>query len=1083
MSDVTTAEARALSVQGPARATIPFSLRAVERRALLPPYGSQAREIALRRLYRHPHNTLVQGAMAGLVSKVVSTPFEVVGPTEAESENAQAMLLNAHFGKGAEHLLSVSALNYLRHDRGVWWELIGYGHPDEALAGAPVAVSALDPIRCFPTGDATHPVWYYSTDGRIHRLHHTRVVHFVDMPDGDEDYPDTGLCALSRAVAIAEREILMGQYISTRLDDKPKPGLMLFKNIEETQYREAAARYLAERRAGRSDQDIFGEVFMLFGVDPHEMAGVEYVSYSEAPEKFDYIAYVQLDVKELALALGVDIQEIWELTGGGIGTGTQSQILHEKSKGKTLGRMRKMFERALNLSVLPPECEFRWQYRDSQEDSERAELAASWSNTVVTLGSDLSQQQRLQLLANQVEAFADVILDARGQVRLPDDDIEPAVPTITEDDENTEDEADAPDGAGFSFKDFDATSATFARAFSTLVNQARDGTLNRRSLGIRLRQQLRLLGEQAYRDGMAEGGAGDEALGSEDRAALQAWLSEQSRYVSHLTEEVVKQGLSDAQVEQRADAWATNSLGEIRLRGLASVKANQYMRWAMNSTAEHCPTCLKLNGQVHRLRDWLRYGFYPKASTLVCWSGCKCALEPAEGPAQGNLRGVRYIRLRKARKERSWWGTTATALTTRAVLLRKGSDGLRYIGLITSNAYADRDGEIVSERALRHWVASVWKGGRYAADNPLLFWHAGEPIGDVIWSDMRGPFLIEIAKERPTPFARRIFDLIARREAAWGVSHGFVDQAHDYDGRWKVYRRIAKKETSVLPLAFAANAFTTVKVKTMNPLRMRWLKKHAPEAAALERDLTRDAKQRQRKLEAAGVTRKAQRKAEPKQNVVTEKAIDAEALSESLAGFLDGVFAEAGVEAPEDLSERIAALIASLDDGEAPLDADAVAETLADASEELLAEEGADAPQDLQAQIATIIDEEEDMSEQVAARKPDPTKERLEKQTELLEDLLDDLAVLDDLAAEVKALKPLLELKAELADVRKDLRLLKRKLAGGPRAASTDGETEVDAEDGDDADVAEFKRQIKRLKNKGRADGLFADLFENGDAG
>lgn len=659
MSDVTTAEARALSVQGPARATIPFSLRAVERRALLPAYGSQAREIALRRLYRHPHNTLVQGALAGIVSKVVSTPFEVIGPTEADSENAQAMLLKAHFGKGAEHLLSVTALNYLRHDRGVWWELIGYGHPDEALIGAPVAISALDPIRCFPTGDATHPVWYYSTDGRIHRLHHTRVVHFVDMPDGDEDYPDTGLCALSRAVAIAEREILMGQYISTRLDDKPKPGLMLFKNIEETQYREAAARYLAERRAGRSDQDIFGEVFMLFGVDPHEMAGVEYVSYSEAPEKFDYIAYVQLDVKELALALGVDIQEIWELTGGGIGTGTQSQILHEKSKGKTLGRMRKMFERALNLHVLPPECEFRWQYRDSQEDSERANLAATWAGTIVTIGADLSQQQRLQLLANQVEAFADVILDARGQVRLPDDDIEPAVPIITEDDENTEGDEGEDGGENarrtIRLKDFDSTGAIFARAFTEAVNQALDGDINRRSLGIRLRQQLRRLGEQAYRDGMAEGGAGAATLKSSDRATLQAWLSEQSRYVSHFTDEVVKQGLSDGQVAQRADAWAANSLGEIHLRGLASVRPNQYMAWHMHDEAEHCLTCRKLNGQVHRVRDWLRYGFHPKASTLVCWSGCKCALEPAEGPAQGNLRGVRYVRLRKARKERSIW--------------------------------------------------------------------------------------------------------------------------------------------------------------------------------------------------------------------------------------------------------------------------------------------------------------------------------------------------------------------------------------------------------------------------------------------
>jgi hypothetical protein len=445
--------------------------------------------------------------------------------------------------------------------------------------------------------------------------------------------------------------------------------------------------------------------------------------------------------------------------------------------------------------------------------------------------------------------------------------------------------------------------------------------------------------------------------------------------------------------------------------------------------------------------------------------------------------------------------TARTGRVTSRVVILKGKDGLRYIGLITSNAYADRDGEIVAEDALKAWVNSVWKGGAYRASNPLLFWHAGQPIGDVIWSDMRGAFLIEIAKERRTPFARLIFNMIERGDIEWGVSHGFRDKAHDWDGRWKVYRRIAKKETSVLPLVFAANPFTSVKVKSMNLLRLGWLKKNAPDAAALEKRLTTDAKERQSKLERAGVTRKEKQQKLPlslkktekpsrksRKEIIEEKAIDPASLAENLTSFLDDVFAESGVEAPEDLNDRIAALIEALDGGEAPLDAEMVAETIADASEELLAEEGAEAPDDLQEQIAGIIDEEEAVEaeeETMSARKRRVVvnaaeKQRTEKQTELLEALLDDLSVLDEIAEVVKSLKPLIGLGKDMATVKKELRLLKRKMSGGPRAASGDDETEVgdDADEEEADDVAEFKQQIKRRKQKTRAEGMFNDLYD-----
>lgn len=449
---------------------------------------------------------------------------------------------------------------------------------------------------------------------------------------------------------------------------------------------------------------------------------------------------------------------------------------------------------------------------------------------------------------------------------------------------------------------------------------------------------------------------------------------------------------------------------------------------------------------------------------------------------------------------------------TSTAFVFKGQDGLRYIGLITSNAYVDRDGEIVAEDALKAWVNSVWKGGAYRAKNPLLFWHAGQPIGDVIWSDMRGAFLIEIAKERRTRFARLIFNLIERGTIKWGVSHGFRDKAHDFDGRWKVYRRIAKKETSILPLAFAANPFTTVKVKNMN-LRLSFLRRAAPEAAALEERLTNDAKARQRKLERAGVQRKQRKSAalnltkkrdekssrNRKKDEIEEKAIDPTSLAENLTSLLDGVFADAGVEAPADLNERIMALIESLDAEDAPVDVETVAEVVADTADELLAEEGAEAPDDLQEQITEVIEDEEAVEEEVASRKA-RTQRRVEKrnqqQTALLEELLDDMSMIGEIGESVnelsKAVKGLGGIVKEITQVKTELRQIKRKMQGGPRAASEDDDTilddgdddEDDADGGDDAeekDRRKFKEQMKRRKQKTRSDGMFGDLYENNE--
>lgn len=187
----------------------------------------------------------------------------------------------------------------------------------------------------------------------------------------------------------------------------------------------------------------------------------------------------------------------------------------------------------------------------------------------------------------------------------------------------------------------------------------------RKTLTQRLRKWLKDNGTQAYRDGMVEGGAAEDAeLDTDDRATILAWLSGQSTFTTHFSKEVFTKGLSELQVAQRAEAWVMNSLGEIRLKGMMAMKRNALMRWDIDPVAEHCGSCVKLNGQVHRLKDWVRYNLRPKSPQLLCWGGCKCTLVEVKGvkatgklsrvPLRKSARHVDYptfIRLWEADKE------------------------------------------------------------------------------------------------------------------------------------------------------------------------------------------------------------------------------------------------------------------------------------------------------------------------------------------------------------------------------------------------------------------------------------------------
>lgn len=158
-----------------------------------------------------------------------------------------------------------------------------------------------------------------------------------------------------------------------------------------------------------------------------------------------------------------------------------------------------------------------------------------------------------------------------------------------------------------------------------------------------------------------------------------------------------------------------------------------------------------------------------------------------------------------------------------AKMLPTDSDGLRLMLIITSNAYLDRTDEIIKLKALQEYADSCWDGDTFIGSNPLLVWHGGDPVGEIIYTDVQGAFLVEVAKELPdgvvnlanmgeSPIAstiKTVWDMMQAYPDS-GASHKFLHLAGDeLDSE---YDTILKVESSWLPRWAAANAFTDAEV-------------------------------------------------------------------------------------------------------------------------------------------------------------------------------------------------------------------------------------------------------------------------------
>lgn len=256
-----------------------FFMVSQARGVILPAWGSRDRERWLRAYSRHEYNYLGQIAFNAMISKVAGTPWEISGKRGVN--HFQDVLREANFGAGWTNFLGAFLWDYLTHDTGGFIEVIGPGNPMKAMTAAAVGIRVLDPLRCVPTGDPEYPVRYYSqTDSEIHLMHYTRVRQMVSLPSSDTLHPGTGSSALSRAIAIVQRQISMNRFIEARMDDKPAPGIVAINGMPRQQWEQALAEY--RRTQSADDTPEWGRQMFVYSNGPDQKVEVSQTTFSQA---------------------------------------------------------------------------------------------------------------------------------------------------------------------------------------------------------------------------------------------------------------------------------------------------------------------------------------------------------------------------------------------------------------------------------------------------------------------------------------------------------------------------------------------------------------------------------------------------------------------------------------------------------------------------------------------------------------------------------------------------------------------------------------------------------------------------------
>lgn len=367
------------------------------------PWWSEQRDVDLRNFWKRSDH--LSGAVYTMTSKISSIPFKVVPRDIGNKENYNKAIRMTEelesvpeFGGGWQGFITKFIEDYLTQDNGAFAEVIGAGRPDGPLIGRPVSIAHLDSSRCQRTGNAEYPVLYRSAQGKLHKLHFTRVMFASQMTSPIEDMFGVGFCAVSRCVGVAQTLMDIIQFKQEKLGSRPHRAILIPQGgMDPADI--ASAFELAESAMDSQGLSRYSKV-VLAGSSSMPEADLKMVELSQLPEGFDEQTSITLGMATIALAFGVDARELFPAMTAGA-TRADALLQHLKQRGKGPGQILAMLEQIFAYKYLPKDMRLIFDFQDDAQDRQEAEISEIRANKRVqdiTSGSvDLRTTRELMM--------------------------------------------------------------------------------------------------------------------------------------------------------------------------------------------------------------------------------------------------------------------------------------------------------------------------------------------------------------------------------------------------------------------------------------------------------------------------------------------------------------------------------------------------------------------------------------------------------------------------------------------------------------------------------------------------------------
>lgn len=339
-------------------------------------WWSEKRDKELRNFWKRSDH--LSGAIYNMTSKMTAIPFQVVARDATNrkqvaraQELTETMRATAQFGEGWTAFFSRFVEDLITQDNGAFAEIIGPGALTGPLEGAPVSFAHLDSARCQRTGDPIFPVLYRDDDGKMYKLHYTRVMSASQMTSPIKEMNGVGFSAVSRCMSVAQTLIDILTFKQEKLGSRPHRAILITRGGLDPKD-VADAFQMAENTMDSQGLSRYSKV-VVAGSSAIEEASLEKHELSSLPEGFDERTSIELGMATIALALGMDARELFPgMTAGA--SRADALVQHLKQRGKGPGQIIEIVEQLFTNKYLPVDFSLSFDYQDDAQDRQVAEI-------------------------------------------------------------------------------------------------------------------------------------------------------------------------------------------------------------------------------------------------------------------------------------------------------------------------------------------------------------------------------------------------------------------------------------------------------------------------------------------------------------------------------------------------------------------------------------------------------------------------------------------------------------------------------------------------------------------------------------